>query len=92
MYSNNKSKADIPQMLRITEIAELYGLPVHFVRSLVNNGEVVATRVGNKILVNFDKFGEYLNSNTLQRSGEKTHTRLNIVTRSNPRIAPISRN
>lgn len=88
----NKNPNTIPHMCKITEIAEMYGLPVHFVRALVNNGEVVATRVGNKILVNFDKFGEYLNSNTLQRSDKKTHTRPNITTRSKSRIAPISRN
>lgn len=45
----NESK--IPTMLKITEVAKKYSLPVHFVRMLVNNGEVVATRVGTKILV-----------------------------------------
>lgn len=91
MYTYDNLSTEIPKMLKISEIAELYGLPVHFVRALVNNGEVVATRVGNKILVNYNKFGEYLNSNTLRCVRETTPTKPNITTRTRPRISPISR-
>lgn len=76
------SKA-VPLMLGIKETAEMYGLPVHFVRALVNNGDVTAIRVGRKILVNADKFCEYLNSNKLQPVNEiakdETDTSSNIV-------------
>lgn len=87
--NNNLNK--IPQMLRITDIAEMYGLPVHFVRTLVNSGEVVAVRVGNKILVNAEKFSEFLDSNTLYSQEKEQSPKPNEVIIRNPRIAPISR-
>lgn len=86
---NNPIK--IPQMYKIPKIAEIYNLPVHFVRSLVNSGEVVAVRVGNKILVNAEKFAEYLNSNTLHGTEEKAEIKDNDGLNNPPRIAPISR-
>lgn len=55
----------IPHMATIKDTAQLFGLPEHLVRAKVNNGEVVAIRAGRKILVNVDKFTEYLNTNTL---------------------------
>lgn len=79
-------------MLGIRAIAEMYCLPVHFVRALVNRGEVVAVRVGKKILVNTIMFGEFLNSNKLHPINEitkdETDTSSNIGG-TNPRIAPI---
>ncbi len=59
----------IPRMETIKKTAELFGLPVHFVRSKVSSGEVVAVRAGKRFLVNVDKFAEYLNSSTVQPSG-----------------------
>ena len=58
----------IPRMETIKKTAELFGLPVHFVRSKVSSGEVVAVRAGKRFLVNVDKFAEYLNSSTVQPS------------------------
>lgn len=84
----------IPTMIKIAEIAEMYGLPTHFVRELVNNGEVVATRVGNKILVNAERFGEYLNNNTIANhsDNEKSTARREVNrTEHKPRISPINR-
>lgn len=81
----------IPRMLKITEIAELYELPVHFVRTLVNNGEVVAVQVGNKVLVNAEKFGEYLESNKLLNDkGALVSQEHQIREYSNQRVKPIS--
>ncbi len=98
MYKNKNLGGEIPLMLKITEVAELYNLPVHFVRSLVNNGEVVATRVGNKILVNVEKFGEFLNSNTIkhQTDGEGTDRKAypknkETFKENRSRIRPINR-
>lgn len=95
---NNNLNA-LPKMCKITEIAEMYRLPMHFVRALVNNGEVVAVRVGNKILVNADRFGEYLNTNTLNyRSDSAVSGRKTLDNRSKgktakrkSRIPPIQR-
>lgn len=49
----------------IKRTAEICGVPVHFVRTKVLNGEVVAVRAGRRFLVNVDKFIEYLNTNVL---------------------------
>ena len=56
----------IPQIETIRRTAEIFGLPVHFVRQKVSTGEVVAVRAGRKFLVNVEKFAEYLNSCTVQ--------------------------
>lgn len=64
----------IPRMETIKKTAELFGLPVHFVRSKVSSGEVVAVRAGKRFLVNVDKFAEYLNSSTVQPSGALEQT------------------
>ena len=93
MCANNA----VPQMLGIKTIAERYGLPVRFVRALVNSGKVIAVREGNKILVNSDKFCEFLNSNRLQPANEdgaaKDHVDDTIESSSvgtaKRRIAPI---
>lgn len=57
---------NIPRMETIKKTAELFGLPVHFVRCKVSSGEVVAVRAGRRFLVNVDKFAEYLNSTRIQ--------------------------
>lgn len=56
----------IPHMEGIRKTAEFFGLPVHFVRTKVASGEVVAVRAGRRFLVNVDKFAEYLNTSTVQ--------------------------
>lgn len=76
--------AKIPRMEGIRKTAELFGLPVHFVRTKVASGEVVAVRAGRKFLVNIDRFAEYLNTSTVQpESGADLD--------SPARIAPIGR-
>ncbi len=73
----------IPRMETIAKTAEIFGLPVHFVRAKVKNGEVVAVNAGRRYLVNVDKFIEYLNSSTVQPSGAPEQTE------AAPRIMPI---
>ena len=53
-------------METIKRTAEIFGLPVHFIRCKVASGEVVAVRAGRKFLVNVDRFAEYLNTSTVQ--------------------------
>lgn len=73
----------IPHMETIRRTAELFGLPVHFVRTKVASGEVVAVRAGRRFLVNVDKFAEYLNTSTVQpESG--------AVPDGSARVMPIS--
>lgn len=68
MVSENEKIIKIPQMESIKRTAEIFGLPVHFVRSKVASGEVVAVRAGRRFLVNIDKFAEFLNTNRLAAS------------------------
>ena len=66
------NETKLPRMEGIKKTAELFGLPVHFVRCKVSSGEVVAVRAGRRFLVNVDKFAEYLNSSRIQpESGEE---------------------
>lgn len=62
----NDAGLKIPHMETIKRTAEIFGLPVHFVRCKVASGEVVAVRAGRRFLVNVDKFAEYLNTSTVQ--------------------------
>ena len=60
MYNENEFKP--PRMESIKATAELFNLPVHFIRQKVSSGEIVAVRAGRRFLVNVDKLAEYLNS------------------------------
>ena len=60
----------IPRMRTIKETAELFGLPVNFIRQKVNNGEIVAVRAGRRFLVNVDKLAEYLNTCTISQESK----------------------
>lgn len=57
-----------PRMLGIKQTAELFGLPVHFVRQKAAAGEIVAVKAGKRYLINVDRFAEYLNSNTVHNN------------------------
>lgn len=63
---NENNNIVVPRMRTIKQTAELFGLPTHFVRQKVTNGEVVAVRAGRRFLVNIDRFADYLNSSTVQ--------------------------
>lgn len=74
----------IPHMETIRRTAEIFGLPVHFVRTKAASGEVVAVRAGRRFLVNVDKFAEYLNTSTVQ-------TESGADTDGSARVTPIGR-
>ncbi len=59
-----------PHMETIKRTAELFGVSQYFVRKLALSGQIVAVRISGRILVNCDKFAEYLNTTTL-KSGEQ---------------------
>lgn len=60
----------IPQMKPIKETAAMFGVSQYFVRQLAKSGRINAVRVAGRILVNCDKFAEYLNGATLNESDE----------------------
>lgn len=59
-----------PRMETIKKTAELFGVSEYFVRKKALAGEIVAVRISGRILINCDKFTEYLNTATL-KSGEE---------------------
>ena len=85
------NKLKIPQMEGIRRTAEIFNLPVHFVRQKVNAGEVVAVRAGKKFLVNIDKFAEYLNSTTVTQTAENIGSKRleQVAVGAKPRVMPI---
>ncbi len=77
----------VPHMEPIKPAAVISNIPVHALRMMVANGEVVSVRVGRKILVNMDSLIAFLNTGIPQgvvatsRSSDEENV---------PRIAPIS--
>ena len=62
----------VPRMVTIKEAAKAFALPEHYVRSLVISGTIVATKTGNKYLVNLGKFAEYLNTTHITPADESS--------------------
>lgn len=54
--------SDIPQMLTIRECSDRTNISYDAIRKLCIRGKIVHIRAGNKYLVNFGKFVEYLNA------------------------------
>lgn len=52
----------IPKMATIKSTAKLFRLSEYFVRQLALSGKIISVRAGNKILINVDRFAEYLNT------------------------------
>lgn len=65
MSENNTIQLTTPHMATIEETAKLFGLPTYLVRTKAKSGEIVAIKAGNKILINVDRFADYLNTHTL---------------------------
>lgn len=55
----------VPEMKTIKDTAEMFGVSQYLVRKLATSGRIKAVRVAGRILVNCDKFAEYLNGATL---------------------------
>lgn len=67
-----------PHMETIAETAKLFGVSAYFVRKLALSGKIVAVRISGRILVNCDKFAEYLNTATLEPKSESNGAADNI--------------
>ena len=50
----------LPRMRTIKQTAAELGLPEYFVRSLVKQEQVTFVKAGRKVLINLDKFIEFL--------------------------------
>ncbi len=51
----------LPRMRTIRETAKITNFPVHAIRVLVRENKIVYVKIGNKTLVNVDRFIDYLN-------------------------------
>ena len=51
-----------PRMRTINETAKETGCPAHAIRQLVKDRKIVFVLCGSKVLINLDKFIEYLNT------------------------------
>lgn len=60
----NNSIVYVPRMRTIKQTATELGLPEYFVRSLVKTEQITYVKAGRKVLINLDKFIEYLNGAT----------------------------
>jgi len=52
----------IPTMLTCRETAKAAKVAEHYVRQLVKDNRIVHVRCGNRCLINFEKFVEFLNT------------------------------
>jgi len=52
---------NIPTMLTINETAERIGLAQHFIRQLCLQNKICYVKAGNKYIINWERFLEYLN-------------------------------
>lgn len=55
----------IPTFETIANTAKIFGLPENMVHQLAIRGEIVAINSGRKILINVNRFSDYLDSHTL---------------------------
>lgn len=62
---------NLPTMLVIKETARRSGMPEHFIRAAVNDGRIVHIKAGRKILINYEKFIEYLNTGDSIKAGAR---------------------
>jgi len=49
-------------MLTVKQTAERSGLAVHFIRQLCHQGKICFVMAGNKSLINYEKFCDYLDT------------------------------
>lgn len=78
----------IPRMEGIKIAADTSNLPVHALRMMVANGDVVSVRAGRKILVNMDSLAEFLRTGIPQGTAAVAAPRCSTG-ESAPRISPI---
>ena len=70
---------EIPVMLTIVETAKKTGLAQHYIRQCCLQNKIVYVRCGKRILVNFSKFCEFLNTGeqTIEHKPQDKIRRLN---------------
>lgn len=66
-----KQKAsDVPTMVTINELSEKTGVSTFAIRKMVKNNKIVYVTIGKKVLINYEKFLQYLNTGEEKAGGE----------------------
>lgn len=78
---------NVPQMEPIPKAAVILNLPVHALRVMVANGDVVSVRAGRKFLVNLDSAIAFLSTGIPQGAAS---TKAAPQPKTAARISPIS--
>ena len=60
----NNIVISLPRMRTIKQTAAELGLPEYFIRTLVKTNQITYVKAGRKVLINLDRFIEYLNGAT----------------------------
>ena len=90
-FTETSKTFKVPRMETITKTAEISSLPIHVVRAMVANGDVVAVRAGRKFLVNMDSLSAFLNTGVPQgAAANTTENSRRSDGETAPRIATIS--
>lgn len=55
-----KEQINIPHMLLAKQVAEQSGIPIYRIRQWVKENKIVYVKCGKKILINYDRFVEFL--------------------------------
>lgn len=84
--SEEAAPFSVPRMEPIKPAAEISNMPVHALRMMVANGDVVSVRVGRKILVNMDSLIAFLNTGIPQGSASRQAA---PQAETVPRVTPI---
>ena len=58
-------KITLPHMETMQRNAKIFGLSYYFVRKMALSGKINAVRISGRILINCDKFADFLNNATL---------------------------
>ncbi len=58
-------KITLPHMETMQRTAKIFGLSYYFVRKMALSGKINAVRISGRILINCDKFADFLNNATL---------------------------
>jgi hypothetical protein len=61
LYNNSCDLSTVPRMRTIRETAQITGFPEYALRRLVKQNKIVCVQTGRKVLVNLDRFIDFLN-------------------------------
>ena len=60
VVTKKKTSGDVPTMVTVNELNEKTGVSTFAIRKMVRDNRIVYVHVGKKVLINYEKFVEYL--------------------------------